>query len=146
MKLPLGPNSSTLPVPASAVHRLPFWSTATPVRLTKWPCGVEGPSIVDMYLPFVLNFWTTLVPASPTYTSLFDELLELSTAMLVGRVNWPGPEPGMPAWHFVLFLQTSLRATPSVTPHPQTEENFPVLVNFWMRAFPLSAMYTLPRS
>ena len=106
--MPAALNCATLPVPASAIHRVPFWSTATPARLTKWPCGVVLPSIVDRYLPPAVNFWTTLLPASPTYTSPLDGPLELSTATLVGVVNWPAPAPGMPAWHFVLFLQTSL--------------------------------------
>ena len=41
----------TLPVPVSATHRLPLWSTATPATATKWPCGAVVPSIVDWNLP-----------------------------------------------------------------------------------------------
>src|SRR4030095_10260906 len=64
-------NWATLPLPASMVHRLPFWSTATTARLMKLPCEVLLPSIVARYLPLELNSWTTLVPASPTYTVPF---------------------------------------------------------------------------
>src|SRR4029453_12328844 len=92
--LPLGSNSSTLPVPASAVHRLPLRSTATPARLTKWPCGVVLPSIDDRKLPAASNFKTTLLPASPMNTLAADGPIAVLTAMLVGRENWPGPEPG----------------------------------------------------
>ena len=143
-KLPELPNSTTLPLPASAAHTLPLWSTTTPTRPTKWPCGAVLPSIVARYLPPRLNFWTTLLPTSPTYTSPFDGLLELSTAMLVGTENCPAPEPTTPAWQSVLVLQTSLTAWPSLTPHPQAPLKSPFLLNFWMRAFPLSATYTRP--
>ena len=102
------------------------------------------PSIVDRYLPPALNFWTTLLPASPTYTLPFDGPLELSTATLVGIENCPAPEPTTPAWQAVLVLQTSLSASPSLTPHPQAALNFPFLSNFSTRAFALSATYTLP--
>jgi hypothetical protein len=45
----------------------------------------------------------------------------------------------MPAWHFFLLLQTSLIALPSVTPHPMAATKFPLELNFWIRAFSLSA-------
>ena len=131
-------------MPASATHRVPFWSTATPARATKWPCEVLLPSIVDTYLPPEVNFCTTLLPASPTYTLPFDEPFELSTATLVGTENCPAPEPTTPAWQAVLVLQTSLCSSPSLTPHPQTALNCPFLLNRWTRAFALSATYTLP--
>src|SRR5262245_15701700 len=141
--LPLGSNSSTLPVPVSAVHRLPLWSTATPARLTKWPCGVVLPSIVDMKTPLASNFTTTLLPASPTNTLLAAApLVTLLNAMLVGSESWPGPEPGIPAWQ--LAVQTSLCAAPSATPHPQAARKLPLTSNFSTRALPLSAMYTAP--
>src|SRR5262249_31472679 len=82
--------------------------------------------------------------ASPTYTVPFVGPLLLSTATLVGVVNWPAPAPGMPAWQAVLLLQTSLISAPSLTPHPQAEMNFPFLSNRSTRALPLSATYTLP--
>src|SRR5262245_7784274 len=126
------------------VHRLPFWSTATPARAMKLPCEVLLPSIVARYLPLELNSWTTLVPASPTYTVPLVVPLVLSTATLVGVVNWPAPAPGMPAWQAVLLLQTSLISAPSLTPHPQAEMNLPFLSKRSTRALPLSATYTLP--
>src|SRR5262249_11389088 len=141
-KVPALSNSTTLPVPASAAHRFPLWSTATPTRPTKAPCGAVLPSIVARYLPLRLNFWITLVPASPTYPLPFDLLLELSTATLVGNVNCPAPEPTMPAWQSDLLWQTSLCALPSLTPQPQAALNSPFLSNRWTRAFPLSATYT----
>src|SRR4030095_14686247 len=105
--LPLGSTLSPWPVPVSAVHRLPLWSTATPARLTKWPCGVVLPSIVARKKPVASNFTTTLLSASPTNTLPADATPDaLLTAMLVGRESWPGPEPGMPAWQ--VEVQTSL--------------------------------------
>ena len=143
-KVPVLSNRSTLPVPASAVHTLPFPSTATPPRPEKWPCVAVVPSIVNTGLPDALNFMTTLLPASPTYTEPFDLPLELSTATLVGFWNWPGPAPGMPAWHPFLFVHTSLFAWPSLTPHPQAALKTPFSLKRWTRAFALSATYTLP--
>src|SRR5262245_29091842 len=110
-------NSVMLSVLPSATHKLPLWSTATPARLTKWPCGVVLPSIVASKVPLASNFRTTLGPASPTYTSPFDGPPELSTAMLVGLDNWPAPEAAM---------------------------KVPVASNFCTRLLPLSATYTSP--
>src|SRR5262245_45407714 len=132
-----------LAVPASIVHRLPLWSTATPTRLENVPCGVVLPSIDDRKWPSASNFKTTLLPASPTNTLFFDGPDAPPTAMLVGRENWPGPEPGIPAWH-VLEVQTSLFAWPSATPHPHAATKLPRASNFMTRALPLSATYTAP--
>ena len=52
-------------------------------------------------------------------------LLELSTATLVGRVNWPGAVAGDARLAVVRFLQTWLSAVPSFTPHPQAALNWP---------------------
>src|SRR5262249_52220808 len=95
-----------------------------------------------MKLPSESNFKPPLLAASPTYTLPADGLPEAPTAMLVGLENWPGPEPGMPAWQ--VAVQTSLCALPSATPHPNAAMNFPVAVNFSTRALPLSATYTTP--
>src|SRR5262249_48533482 len=138
----VGSNAVMLSVLASAVNKLPLWSTATPTRLENPPCGVVLPLIVARKLPLVSNFRTTLVPASPTYTSPADGPPELSTAMLVGCENWPGPEPAMPAWQ--VLVHTSLFAAPSATPHPQAAMKLPVGPNFSTRALPLSATYTSP--
>src|SRR5262249_43753133 len=128
----------TLLVPASIVHRLPLWSTATPTRLENLPCGVVLPSIDDKKLASASNFKTTLLPASPTNTLFADGPGGAPTAMLVGRENWPGPEPGIPAWH-VWDVQTSLCAAPSATPHPHAATKLPRASNFMIRALPASA-------
>src|SRR5262249_53834297 len=141
-KLPRASNSMTLPGPASAAHRLPFWSTATPARLWKCPCGAVLPSIDARKVPSAVNLRTTLFPESPTNTLPFDEPGALPTAMLVGLENWPAPEPGMPAWH--LEVQTSLFAAPSATPPPHAATNLLLELNFCTRALPLSATYTAP--
>src|SRR5581483_630070 len=138
-KLPAPSNSTTFPVPASATHRLPPSSTATPTTLTKWPCGAVVPSIVANSFPAGVNFRTTLLPASPTYTVPCEGVLELSTAMLVGLENWPAPDPGMPAWHFGFVLQTWLASEPSRTPQPHAARNAPLALKLWIRAFALSA-------
>src|SRR5262249_43926313 len=138
----VGSNAVMLSVLASAVQKLPLWSTATPTRLENPPCGAVLPLIVARKLPLVSNFRATLVPASPTYTSPVDGPPELSTAMLVGRENWPGPQPALPAWQGV--VHTSPFPVPSVTPHPQAAMKLPLASNFSTRALPLSATYTAP--
>src|SRR5262245_56952652 len=131
-----------LSVLATAVQKLPLWSTATPTRLENPPCGAVLPLIVARKLPLVSKFRATLVPASPTSTSPVYGPPELSTSMLMGRQNWVGPEPAMPAWQ--VLVHTSRFAVPSVTPHPQAAMKLPLASNFSTRALPLSATYTAP--
>src|SRR5262245_11892805 len=95
-----------------------------------------------MKLPLASNFSTTLLPASPTNTLPADGPPELPTAMLVGLENWPGPEPGIPAWQ--LDVQTSLWGLPSATPQPNAAMKLPLGPNSSTRALPLSATYTVP--
>src|SRR5262249_41395345 len=95
-----------------------------------------------MKLPLASNFSTTLLPASPTNTLPADGPPEPPTAMLVGLENWPGPEPGIPAWQ--LDVQTSLWGLPSATPQPNAAMKFPLGPNSSTRALPLSATYTVP--
>src|SRR5262245_4986638 len=113
-----------------------------PTRLWKWPCGALVPSIVWTNWPSALNTSTTLLPGSPTNTLPADGLPEAPTAMLVGLENWPGPEPGMPAWQ--VRVQTSLCALPSLTPHPNAARKLPIASNLSTRALPGSATNTLP--
>src|SRR5262245_66490879 len=117
-----------LSVLASAVQKLPLWSTATPTRLENPPCGAVLPLFVARKLPLVANFRATLVPAAPTYTSPVDGPPELSTAMLVGRENWPGPEPAMPGWQ--VLVHTSPFGAPSANAHPHAAVHLPVGANF----------------
>src|SRR5262249_36590162 len=131
-KLPLASNSLTLA--PSTIHRCPFWSTATPRRSTKWPCGVLLPSIDAWKLPSASNLRTVLLPQSPTNALFFDGPGALPTAMLRGLENWPRPEPAMPAWQF--DVQISLRARPSATPHPHAAMKFVLELNFCTRALP----------
>src|SRR5262249_34753473 len=121
----------------------PLWSTAMPARLENVPCGAVLPSIDDRKLPSASNFKTMLLPVSPTNTLFADGPGDTPTAMVVGRENWPGPEPGIPAWH-VWDVQTSLCAAPSVTPHPHAAMKLPLASNFTIRAFPVSATYMAP--
>src|SRR5262245_31187874 len=62
--------------------------------------------------------------------------------MLVGRENWPRPEPAIPARQ--LDVQTSLCTLPSLTPHPHAATKLPLASNCSTRAWPLSATYTAP--
>src|SRR5262249_61458294 len=71
-----------------------------------------------------------------------DGLPETPIAMLVGLANWPGPEPGIPAWQ--LDVQTSLCGLPSATPQPNAAMKVPLGPNSSTRALPLSPTYTVP--
>src|SRR5262249_42322706 len=95
-----------------------------------------------MKLPLASNFKTTLFPASPTNTLPADGPPETPTAMLVGLENWPGPEPGIPAWQ--LDVQTSLWGLPSATPQPNAAMKVPLGPNAATQALRLCAPYTVP--
>ena len=59
------------------------------------------------------------------------------TSMKPGVVNWPAPEPAMPALQ--PEVQTSAVALPSPTPQPQVARKFPDESNLTTRWLPVSA-------
>jgi len=55
----------------------------------------------------------------------------------VGKLNWPSPDPAMPAWQ--PDVQTWKALLPSSTPQPHMRWKVPSESNFWIRWLPRSA-------
>src|SRR5271167_1658654 len=130
--LPSAENSSTRLFFASATHTSPFGAIAIPPGCENWPLPEPAIPALQLLVHVSASALPLLTPQPKALTKVpVDEssstrllaesatqTLPLeSTATSVAPLNWPAPEPAIPAWQ--LLVHVSACAFPLLTPQPK---------------------------